>query len=84
VGLYNAPGGKVKFGELLEEAAILELEEEVGIKAKNLEFMRISEFYEEILYVYVYIVTEFDGNLWKLPRLNQSGSHWIKFLMIKR
>lgn len=41
--LWSLPGGKVEAGESLEEAALRELEEEVGIKARILGFNRHVE-----------------------------------------
>ncbi len=35
-GLFSLPGGRVELGETLGEAALRELEEEVGVKAKLL------------------------------------------------
>lgn len=45
------PGGKVEFGESLEEAAKREIEEETGIKAKKLTFLK---FFEAIFADYNY------------------------------
>lgn len=41
--LWSLPGGKVEVGESLEEAALRELEEEVGVTARILSFNRHVE-----------------------------------------
>ena len=38
-GLYSLPGGRVEWGETLEEAALRELDEEVGIAAEIVGFV---------------------------------------------
>lgn len=43
--LWSLPGGKVEAGETLEEAALRELEEEVGIKGRILAFNRHVEIF---------------------------------------
>lgn len=43
VSKWIIPGGKVEFGESLEEAAKRELEEEVGIKVKRLKLLSHKE-----------------------------------------
>ncbi len=40
---WIVPGGKVEFGESIEESAKRELLEETGIKAKNLKFICFKE-----------------------------------------
>ncbi|HLJ72164.1 MAG TPA: NUDIX domain-containing protein [Roseiarcus sp.] len=37
-GLYSLPGGRVEIGETLQEAALRELDEEVGLRAEILAF----------------------------------------------
>lgn len=43
--LWSLPGGKVEAGETLEEAALRELEEEVGVIARILSFNRHVEIF---------------------------------------
>lgn len=43
--LWSLPGGKVEAGETLEEAALRELEEEVGVTARILRFNRHVEIF---------------------------------------
>jgi ADP-ribose pyrophosphatase YjhB (NUDIX family) len=43
--LWSLPGGKVEPGETLEDAALRELEEEVGVKARILGFNRHVEIF---------------------------------------
>jgi ADP-ribose pyrophosphatase YjhB (NUDIX family) len=43
--LWSLPGGKVEAGETLEEAALRELEEEVGVTARILGFNRHVEIF---------------------------------------
>ncbi len=42
-GLWSLPGGRVEFGERLEEAALRELHEEVSVEAKIVDFAGIVE-----------------------------------------
>lgn len=43
--LWSLPGGKVEAGETLEEAALREVEEEVGVRARILGFNRHVEIF---------------------------------------
>lgn len=43
--LWSLPGGKVEAGETLEEAALRELDEEVGVKARIIGFNRHVEIF---------------------------------------
>jgi 8-oxo-dGTP diphosphatase len=42
-GLWSLPGGRVEFGEKLAEAALRELDEEVGVKAEIVDFAGVVE-----------------------------------------
>ena len=44
--LYSIPGGVVEIGETLEEAALRELFEETGVRARSLGFAGWSQFIE--------------------------------------
>lgn len=46
-GYWGLPGGKIKFGENIEKAALREIEEETGIKSK---FVGLKGIASEVLY----------------------------------
>jgi len=64
-GRWNGFGGKVEDGETIEEAAIRELREEVGLIAKKIGKQGIIEFEFEndpkVLQVHIFHVTDFEG-----------------------
>jgi 8-oxo-dGTP diphosphatase len=41
-GTWTMPGGKIHFGEKIQEAAERELKEEIGVKAKKLKVVSVS------------------------------------------
>jgi 8-oxo-dGTP diphosphatase len=41
-GTWSVPGGHVEFGETFEETAVREVEEETGLKIKNLRFGAVT------------------------------------------
>lgn len=64
-GLYNGVGGKVEANESIEEAAIRECFEEIGVKPKTIEWMGLLEFWNNnnlYGYVHVFIANDFEGN----------------------
>lgn len=63
-GKWNGFGGKLLENESIEQAAIRELEEEVGIRPKDIEKRGILTFIgedEEDLEMHVFGIREFDG-----------------------
>ena len=42
-GLWSLPGGRLEFGERLEDCALRELDEEVGVRAEIVDFAGIVE-----------------------------------------
>lgn len=67
-GKWNAPGGKVRKGESLEQAAIREIFEETGIKVSNLVSKGFLEFIagdkpEIESRCHIFIAREFSGEL---------------------
>jgi ADP-ribose pyrophosphatase YjhB (NUDIX family) len=62
--LWSLPGGKVEAGETLEEAALRELEEEVGVKARLIGFNRHVEIFgrnAQGLVTHHFVVASFVG-----------------------
>tara|TARA_B100001179_G_C18499264_1_gene363553 strand:- start:17 stop:523 length:507 start_codon:yes stop_codon:yes gene_type:complete len=65
-GRWNGFGGKVHEGESVETAARRELEEEVGLQAKEIEKVAVITFThemgrEDVIECHVYHVTDFSG-----------------------
>lgn len=64
-GRWNGFGGKVQERESIEQAATREVEEEAGIKVKNIKEVGVHEFeFEgnpEILEVHVFKTSEYEG-----------------------
>ena len=65
VGRWNGFGGKIEPGETIEEGAMREVKEEVGIESGVLEKRGILEFSfrndEKILEVHIFKLTDFTG-----------------------
>jgi 8-oxo-dGTP diphosphatase len=70
-GKWNGLGGKLEPGETPEECAIREIYEESGLRALNLQYKGLLTFplfaHEEDWYAFVFLVTEFDGELIDSP-----------------
>jgi len=65
-GKWNAPGGKIRFAETPEKAAVREVREETGLSVKGLENMGILNFFEEggnFFTVYVFSAKGFEGQV---------------------
>lgn len=64
-GRWNGFGGKVSDGEAIEDAARREMQEEAGIKIKNLDKVGIIDFEfqgnPEILQVHIFKTNDFSG-----------------------
>lgn len=77
-GKWNGLGGKLDAGETPEECAIREVYEESGLRVRNpqlkgiLTFPAFDDF--EDWYVFVYLVTEFEGELIDSP---EGNLQWI-------
>ena len=65
-GRWNGFGGKVDEGESIEEAAVREVKEEVGLEVTQMEKVGIIEFSFEsdpkVLEVHIFKVQEFNGS----------------------
>lgn len=65
IGRWNGFGGKVEQGETIEEAAMRELKEEVGIEALEMTKMGVLDFEFEndpkILETHIFYITKFKG-----------------------
>ena len=77
-GKWNGLGGKLEAGETPEECVLREVYEESGLKVHNpqlkglLTFPAFDDF--EDWYVFVYLVTEFEGELIDSP---EGNLQWI-------
>ena len=77
-GKWNGLGGKIEDGETPEECAIREIKEESGLHAKNLLMKGVLTFPQfskgETWYVFLYLITEFEG---ELIESNEGNLEWI-------
>ncbi|MBT4334856.1 8-oxo-dGTP diphosphatase [bacterium] len=79
-GYWNAPGGKLEDNETIEESAIRETEEEIGIKVFNLKPMGIIEFVapekkDNESKCYIFTTTKYEGE----PKPSDEGiPKWFK------
>lgn len=77
-GKWNGLGGKIEDGETPEECIIREVKEECGLNVKNplmkgvLTFPQFSK--GETWYVFLFVITEFDG---ELIESNEGNLEWI-------
>lgn len=67
VGKWNGVGGKVKDGESIEEAAIRETEEEIGVSIRKFTKVAVMDFYFQSRSdwdqsVSVFLIGDFGGN----------------------
>jgi 8-oxo-dGTP diphosphatase len=63
-GSWCAPGGHLEGGESFEECALREIEEEVGVKVKNLKFASVTNDVFEVEqkhYITVFMVADFES-----------------------
>ena len=78
-GKWNGLGGKFEAGETPEECAIREVKEECGLTIRNPElkgFLTFPRFKDnEDWYVFVFVVTDFDG---ELINSAEGNLEWIK------
>jgi len=68
VGKWNGPGGKVEPGETIEQSVIREVEEETGLKIKNVKQCGILEFIAPQKPAiesrcYIFTTTDYEGKL---------------------
>lgn len=77
--IYELPAGMIEKGESPEQAALRELEEETGYKAKNLEFL--NEYYPSVGYsnekISIFLATNFIKTHQKLDEDEQIEVHKI-------
>lgn len=77
-GKWNAPGGKVKEGETLEQCAMRETLEETGLNIKNIEKRGVLNFFTGGKFewsVHVFLSDDFEGQ----PKSGEEGQvRWIE------
>ncbi|GBD89720.1 8-oxo-dGTP diphosphatase [bacterium BMS3Abin04] len=77
-GKWNGLGGKFESGESPEECAIREIEEESGLKIKNIQMKGFITFPmfdgKEDWYVFVFVINKFEGRLIDSP---EGQLEWI-------
>ncbi len=79
MGKWNGLGGKLEPGETPEECAIREVFEESGLVVRKLCLKGVLTFpgfsNDEDWYAFVFVITEFDGQLIKSP---EGDLHWVQ------
>lgn len=60
-GKWNGVGGKVEDGEMIEEAAIRETQEEIGVTPKDIMRAAIIHYMPYDITMHVYIAKDWDG-----------------------
>ncbi|MDQ4075321.1 MAG: NUDIX domain-containing protein [Chloroflexota bacterium] len=79
LGLWVAPGGKVELDESPRECALRELEEETGLRGKNVLFRglvtEISPLQHWQWLLFLYVVTNFEGEV--RADLREGRLRWI-------
>lgn len=80
-GFWSFPGGHLEFGESLFDCATREVEEEVGVKIKNLkEFEFTNDFFEEENkhYLTIFISADYEsGEVQLLEPEKCNGWEWF-------
>lgn len=88
---YSIPGGKVEYGELMQDAVAREFEEETGIVVKNhklkliAEKITIDDETNDIIHHmigYYYTTKDFEGEL--IIDTREGINHWISFEDFKK
>lgn len=78
-GKWNGIGGKFEAGETPEECAIREVKEETGLIVKKLELKGFLTFpkltSDDDWYVFVFLITEFEG---ELIESTEGNLEWIR------
>lgn len=79
LGLWVAPGGKVEIDESPRDCALRELEEETGLRGKNIIFRglvtEVSPLDHWQWLLFLYVVTEFEGTL--AADLREGRLQWV-------
>lgn len=76
-GLFNGPGGKVEEGEAVDEAAVREVEEEIGVTPLNVEKRGETRFVfgdDPFMHVHIFVATDYDG---EPEETGEAEPHWF-------
>jgi len=83
-GVYVMPGGHVKMGEAIIDAAVREGEEETGLKLKPLHCINIGElindpaYHRETHFIYFHILCEAENDKLNPDPREVSSPLWVK------